>query len=104
MGSLEQLEALNTVKLRIWVRMVCLYGFSWGFDVIRKAEKWGTTGSSILSEGPSFLCAEKGLGRLFICCGEAALHRVLVDGNDPGNMPLAAEPQAYRDPFLLIKF
>lgn len=51
---------------------------------------------------PHFLVQKRDWGD--ICCGEAALHRVLVDGNDPGNMCLAAEPQAYRDPFLLIKF
>lgn len=32
------------------------------------------------------------------------MHRALEGGKDPGNMALPAEPQAFGDPLLLIKF
>lgn len=71
--------------------------------MIRKLRIGETAASNILSQGPSFLCAENRLGD-YLCCGEAAMHRALEGRKDPENMALPAEPQAYGDSLLLIKF
>lgn len=63
-----------------------------------------TVGSCILSQEPLFLYVKKGLGRLSLYCGKAAVHRALEGGKDPGNMTLLAESQTYGDQLLLTTF